>query len=386
MNEQLEDFGKVNPDTEALAKNAASFFNSKPAEAAPFLPQEQPKAEEPKVEEEKEEVKAETTSESKPEEKVEEVKTEVSGIEPKVETELKEDLWWQNIIQPEAPKEEVRPQIDDEVLNKIVAEKYGEKLKLAAKIESDPLLGKLSKVLDDPEFDPFTAFTPQVDYNSLPMEKLYEQQIRDEYGAVLDDGEVMELVQNKIEEFEMKSPAQQKVERANLIKNMPKQDDPKEYINKFLEKREQAAKQQQEFWEKVDTELANFATGLAGKELVKGVTITEQDVNKLLGDIKNPNYYYNPDGSYNYQKEAMEKLFALKAPEMLKKMYEQGRIDSVMERTNANPNTNSSAFRQQTNEITAEHAANLRRIQMENGDAEVREAKIKEYKAKYNLG
>lgn len=386
MSEQLDEFGKVNPDSEALAKNSASFFNSKPAESAPFLPQEQPKVEEPKVEETKEEVKAETTSESKPEEKVEEVKTEVENIEPKVETELKDDLWWQSIIQPEAPKEDVKPQIDDEVLNKIVAEKYGEKLKLAARIESDPLLGKLSKVLDDPEFDPFTAFTPQVDYNTIPTEKLYEQQIRDEYGAILNDEEVAEMVQTKIEEFETKTVAQQKVERANLIKNMPKQDDPKEYINKFLEKREQAARQQEEFWSKVDTELAGFATGLAGKELVKGVTITEQDVNKLLSDIKNPNYYYNPDGSYNYQKEAMEKLFALKAPEMLKKMYEQGRIDSVMERTNANPNTNSTQFRQTNNEMTPEHISALRKIQMENGDAEVREAKIKEYKAKYNLG
>ena len=114
--------------------------------------------------------------------------------------------------------------------------------------------------------------------------------------------------------------------------------------------------------------------------------MSKKDVNKLLSDIKNPNYYYNPDGSYNYQKEAMEKLFALKAPEMLKKMYEQGRIDSVMERTNANPNTNSTQFRQTNNEMTPEHISALRKIQMENGDAEVREAKIKEYKAKYNLG
>jgi hypothetical protein len=190
---------------------------------------------------------------------------------------------------------------------------------------NNPVIDSLADVMNDPNFDVekfFENYKPK-DFKDISLEDLWKMKTKSDSTSDFTDEELEELWQEELYSIG-DSTAKQKVLKDKLIGELkPKIDLGKEpeYVTGLKQSAAERRKAEQEHAERLNSLVEST---MASVDKFKGLTIigdlkvTDEHIAKMkLALDPKSNHYLNEDGTFNQNKIAQERMFAILMPDIL---------------------------------------------------------------------
>lgn len=252
--------------------------------------------------------------------KTQEIIEEKPLAEKAKETETKEKTTSEKTIF-DVFKDEKTEKKEEEIDYKKLYEETQDKLKKF----NNPVIDSLADVMNDPNFDVekfFENYKPK-DFKDISLEDLWKMKTKSDSTSEFTDEELEELWQEEL--FSIgDSTAKQKLLKDKLISELkPKIDLGKEpeYVTGLKQSAAERRKAEQENAERINSIVEST---MASVDKFKGLTVigdlkvTDEHIAKMkLALDPKSNHYLNEDGTFNKNKIAQERMFAILMPDIL---------------------------------------------------------------------
>jgi hypothetical protein len=190
---------------------------------------------------------------------------------------------------------------------------------------NNPVVDSLADVMNDPNFDVekfFENYKPK-DFKDIPLEDLWKMKTKSDSNVDFTDEELEELWQEEYANIS-DSTARQKVLKDRLISELkPKIDLGKEpeyvtNLKKATEERRIAEQEQATNIGSIVQSTMAKADELLGLTVIGDLKVTKEHVAAIKSALDpNSNHYLNQDGTFNKNKLAQERMFAVLMPDIL---------------------------------------------------------------------
>lgn len=190
---------------------------------------------------------------------------------------------------------------------------------------NNPVIDSLAEVMNDPNFDVekfFENYKPK-DFKDISLEDLWKMKTKSDSSSDFSDEELEELWQEELYSIG-DSTAKQKVLKDKLINELkPKIDLGKEpeYVTSL---KQSAAERKAAELEQVNNISSIVQSTMAKADELLGLTVigdlkvTKEHVTAIKAALDpNSNHYLNTDGTFNKNKLAQERMFAILMPDIL---------------------------------------------------------------------
>lgn len=299
----------------------------------------------------------------KEEQELAEKEKNLEGKDKKTEGKKKE-FWEIEELEGEKDEKTDYKSLFEDTVEQLAAEK----LKVE-KYEKNYIIKDLAEFLDDPDFDVekwMDSMKPK-DIKNLSTEDLFKLNLKNQNADFTDDELDREWIK-KEKEIKDASEDETDISLANkklknsLIKELtPKVDLTKEsdYLKTYKTKKQELianANQNKENVVKAAKAAKEYLNSLEG-ELIQGLPITKEDIEKADKAIFDANYYNTKDGVYNHKKRVNDTLLIIKFKDVITTLLKARESEIKEEQVNANADSKSGNLKIEKVKKTDEEAA-----------------------------
>ncbi len=218
----------------------------------------------------------------------------------------------------------------------------------------NPVIDSLAEVMNDPNFDVekfFENYKPK-DFKDIPLEDLWKMKTKSDSNSDFTDEELDELWKEEFYAIS-DSSAKQKMLKDKLISELkPKVDLGKEpeYITGLKQSAAERRKAEQENAERVNSIVESTMASVdkfLGLTVIGDLKVTPEHVQAMKAALDpKSNHYLNEDGTFNQNKIAQERMFAILMPDILEQHEKIVKANTKKEVFRPNANESNENFQQ----------------------------------------